>query len=443
MDPRNPDLLAAIDRRLWRDLGFADPELDILRLLPMLVVGWADGELGEAERERILAEGQELSEPLRAWLQDRLRRPPGPYFRYQVEHLLAFLVSVWPTEGREDDWAEESTALASELVRDSNWFRRLFGGVSPERRRYDELCAVLREHRITLSDRIWSLAQGRHAECTPRNNAVVVEEGDQAWQARAITLDDPQARVGIATCCPLIRDEDLDVDEVGELLSRGSHLREAERWILLAERLAKRGRPMTPRQTQALSDRLTEALGHPYEQVPFAELAYLEDALAADAHWMSWLPGRVEELRVDHEWVERAECPGSFTVPRARVKAQVAQQPIPGPDGLGFRVLHIDAGEAHLRLASPVILREPASREALSWLARFLPAMADPCTQLIMDQDDGPRWVAEVHPTLPDRAAAGCEPLLPGRALLVPPWIWFRAAQALNVRFFSGKRRSA
>lgn len=442
METRKSELLAAIDRRLWRDLGFADPEPEILPLLPMLVVGWADGTLGEAERERIEAVGKDLSEPVRAWLAERLRNPPGPYFRYQVGHLLAFLVSVWPRE-REEDWAGRSTALASELVHDAGWLRRIFGGVSAERRRYEEIRAQLEEQRIAPSDRIWSLARGRYAECSPRNVAVVLEEDEQAWQARAITLDDPSERIGVASVSPLLRDEDLDAEEVTELLARGGHLREAERWILLAERLHARGRPITPRQHQVLSAQLAEAVGHPCEEVPFAEQAYLEDALATDAHWMSWLPGRVEELRVDHERVVRAECPGSFDAPRAQTRAHVAQQPVPGPDGLGFRVLHIDAGEAHLRLASPVIVREPASREAVAWLARFLPAMCDPCTQLVMDEDDGPRWVAEVHSSLPTRATTSCEPLLAGRSLLVPPWVWFRAAHALNVRFFSGKRRSA
>jgi hypothetical protein len=32
---------------------------------------------------------------------------------------------------------------------------------------------------------------------------------------------------------------------------------------------------------------------------------------------------------------------------------------------------------------------------------------------------------------------------MPGRALLVPPWVWFRAADALGVRFFAAKRKRA
>jgi hypothetical protein len=118
----------------------------------------------------------------------------------------------------------------------------------------------------------------------------------------------------------------------------------------------------------------------------------------------------------------------------------VAQQTVAGPPGLGFRILRIEAEGQSLRLASPVILHEPATRETIAWIARFLPSMCDPCNQLVLDED-GPRWVAEVHTQIPDRPASAPEPLLPGRALLVPPWVWFRAAGALGVRFFSGKRR--
>jgi hypothetical protein len=42
---------------------------------------------------------------------------------------------------------------------------------------------------------------------------------------------------------------------------------------------------------------------------------------------------------------------------------------------------------------------------------------------------------------MPDRPAQVPEPLLDGRSLLVPPWVWFRAAGALGVRFFSGRRK--
>ena len=125
-----------------------------------------------------------------------------------------------------------------------------------------------------------------------------------------------------------------------------------------------------------------------------------------------------------------------------KVQAHVAQQLVSGPPGLGFRVLEIEGEGRSLRLASPVLVQEPAPPEAVQWIARFLPEMCDPHIQLVLDEE-GPRWVAEVHAQLPTRPAATPEPLLPGRALLVPPWIWFRAAGALGVRFFAGKRKAA
>lgn len=442
MDPRRPEQLAAIARRLWREVGFADPEPDILPFLPSLVVAWSNGSIGDAERERILEHARELSDPLQAWVADRLRHPPGPYFRYQAGHLLSFMAGVW-TEGSElDAFADECTALADELIQDAGWLRRLFGGVAAERRHLAEIQAMLEEHQIDVSDRLWALAQGRHAGAEPRQVAAVREDDDQSIQARAITVDDPEQRLAVGAYSVLVRDEDLDQDEVLELLSRWVHLREPERWIVLAERIYARGRPLTARQRQELAQDLQGKLGHPFEEVPFAELAYLEDALAADARWVSWLPGQLEELRVDREEVVRCQCPGTFRAPRARVRAEVGKTLVGGPAGLGFRTLHVETGDAALRLSSPVITAEPPSAEAVAWLARFLPAMADPCTQLVLDETDGPRWVAEVHSHLPSRPSTTREPILPGRSLLVPPWVWFRAANALGVRFFAGRRRT-
>ena len=118
----------------------------------------------------------------------------------------------------------------------------------------------------------------------------------------------------------------------------------------------------------------------------------------------------------------------------------MAQALVTGPPGLGFRILEIETPGATLRLATPAIEREPATRETVQWISRFLPAMCDPWTQLVLDVD-GPRWVAEVLPEMAKAASQTREPLMPGRALLVPPWVWFRAAEALGVRFFAGPRK--
>jgi len=440
--PDRPALLAAIDRRLWRDLGFADPEPEILRFLPMLVVAWADGRLGETERATILERARGLPEPLLAWTHERLRHPPGPYFRYQVAHLLAFLLSVWPApspEG-EEDWATCGEQWATDLIDQAGWLSRLFGAKASERATLAELRHLMEEHQILASDRIWALARGRHAEFEPRHAATLLEDGDQAFQGLAITLDGPGERIAVGSLLPLVRGVDLALDRVEELLAETVHLRENERWIVLAEEVYRRGRAPTSRQQAALTQALTERLGHPFEECSLAELAYLEDALSTDARWMSWYPGLVEELRMDRDEVVRTASPGGFHAERGHVRAAVAQQLVQGPAGLGFRVLEITAPTGSLRLASPVLRREPPTAEAVQWIARFLPDTCDPCTQLVLDED-GPRWVAEVHPTWPQRPPAKADPLLPGRALLVPPWVWFRAASALGVRYFSGRRK--
>lgn len=436
MIPDRPTLLAAIDRRLWRDLGFADPEPEILRFLPMLLVAWSDDRVSEGERERITERAAELPEPLRRWIAERLTFPPGPYFRYQVAHLLAFLHSVWPGD---EEWVEEGEQWASELIEGAGWLRKLFGRVDKERRQLHHLHDVVQEAKILATDQIWALARGAHADFEPRHAAVVVEDDDQVLQGLAITLDGPGERISVGTRMVTVSDEDLPIDKVVERLARSAHLREPERWILVGGLVYGRGRQPTPRQAAEVDHALEAELGHPVEHVGLAELAYLEDALAVDARWMSWLPGRLEVLRIDRERVWRPQSPGCLDAPRSEVRATVGKHTLAGPPGLGFRVLHIESPQGELRLASPVILTEPASAPAVEWIARFLPALCDPCQQLQLDAD-GSRWVAEVTARMPTRCSSNPEPLLHGRSLLVPPWVWFRAAGALGVRYFAGKR---
>ncbi len=420
----------------------------------MLVVAWADGAVAEGERERITERAAELPERLRAWIQQRLHSPPGPYFRYQVAHLLTFLCSVWPCEtGESHGWQADAEIWADEIISEASWLRRLFGGVSAERRELNDLRKILADGEILATDRIWALARGSHAALAPRHTAVLREEPGQCLQALSITLtgnklseDGAPERIAVAALSVAPRDLDLEVNRVTELLTRYGHLRENERWIVLAEEVARAGRPLTPRQRQELSMELVERLGHPFEEVSFAELAYLEDALAVDAHWVSWLPGKLEELHIDRDRVSRKQVPGTFQAPRGEVLAQVDPKLVPGPPGLGFRVLDIQCRSVQqpgrLRLASPVFLQEPPTAEAVDWVARHLPDMCDPCTQLVLDEAAG-TWMAEVHSHCPEQESADPEPLPDGRSLLVPPWVWFRAAGALNVRFFAGKRKAA
>lgn len=410
----------------------------------MLVVAWADAVIGESEHERIRERAKALPEHLRGWIADRLKFPPGPYFRYQVAHLLTFMLAVWQRQEREDcrKWVEEGQEWAEDLINEAGWLRRLFGGLTAEIRDLDVLRRTMEEGQIVASDRMWALARGAHAGVEPERAVAFLPDVDQNGQAIGIVLNGEGERIAVGTYTTIVRDDDLDGGRVEALLARSRHLSEQERWALLAEEVNARGRPLTRRQTDDLRTALEERMGGAFSVCGISELAYLEDALAVDARWMSWVPGKVEDLRIDREMVERAQAPGTFRAPRHQVHASVAQQPVAGPPGLGFRILTIEAEGQSLRLASPVILHEPATRETTAWIARFLPSMCDPCTQLVLDED-GPRWVAEVHTQIPDRPASSPEPLLPGRSLLVPPWVWFRAAGALGVRFFSGRRRTS
>ena len=442
MSIRPAELLSAIDRRLWRDLGFLDPEPAILRFLPMLVVAWSDGKLGDGEANLIRDRARSLPPHLRAWIDERLKFPPGPYFRFQVSHLLAFMCNTWSDQEHDGcrDWTETGSKWAGELIHDQGWLRRLMGTVQREQADLATLNSAMDEHGIYVSDRIWALARGAHAEAEPRRVVVCQPEGEQVNQCVGIAFEGDEEHLAVGTMQALSRDEDLDPKVVASLLARSRHLRENERWILLGEQFFYTARPLTTLQRESLERAMTGACGCGFEECSFAELSYLEDSLAVDARWTSWVAGAVEELHVDREEVVRAQVPGTFYAPRSKVKAEVSQQLVTGPPGLGFRLLNISAEGTQLRLATPVITQEPVTPECVSWIARFLPAMIDPWTQLALDED-GPRWVAEVLPEMAQKASTSFEALLPGRALLVPPWVWFRAADTLGVRFFNWKRK--
>lgn len=440
MPTRRSDILGAIDRHLWRDLGFADPEPQILQFLPMLVVAWADGRLSVDEADRIRDRARTLPVHLRGWMDERLQYPPGPYFRYQVAHLLAFMLCTWCRGGDDADWIDAAEQWANDLIADAGWFRRMFGGLNAEIRDLNALRRAVHEGQIFAGDRIWALARGAHAVAEPRRAVAILPEDAQVHQALGIVLEGDDERIAVANIMALSRDEDLDPHRVEELLAGSRHLREPERWILLAGELSTSGRALTTRQRAELNASMEKSVGGPFEEVAFAELAYLEDALALDARWVSWVAGQVEELRINHHEVVRPQIPGTFYAPRQGVSASVAKQLVTGPPGLGFRVLNLASDAGSLRLASPVVTQEPATKETIQWIARFLPSMCDPWTQLVLDED-GPRWIAEVLPDMACKPSTAFEPLLPGRALLVPPWVWFRAADAMGVRFFSAKRK--
>lgn len=415
----------------------------MLRFLPMIVVAWSDGKASEGESNTIRDRARGLAPHLRAWVDERLTFPPGPYFRCQVSHLLAFMANTWSDQERDGcrDWTETGARWATEIIQRQGFFRRLVGAVQREQAELTALEGAM-EHDIFVSDRIWALARGAHAEAEPRRVVVCQPEDDQVNQALGIAFEGEEQRLAVGTMLALARDEDLDHKRVAQLLQSSPHLRENERWVLLGEEFFRSARPLTTIQHQKLVAGMTERCGGSFEECSFAELAYLEDALATDARWSSWVAGRVDELHIDREQVQRRQVPGTFSAERASVRANVAQSLVAGPPGLGFRILHIEGPGQALRLATPVITQEPATPECSQWISRFLPAMVDPWTQLVLDED-GPRWVAEVLPEMATLPSKSPEPLMAGRSLLVPPWVWFRAAEALGVRFFAGRRKGA
>jgi hypothetical protein len=133
------------------------------------------------------------------------------------------------------------------------------------------------------------------------------------------------------------------------------------------------------------------------------EQLYLEDALAADARWMQWRRGVVEELRVTRERLVRPVGPAHMDAERGELEAEVGQRILPGPPGLGFRTLTVRAGDAALRLASPVLTgvssagpssaSSAATPEAVHWLATMLPRVIDPARPWVLDAATGEPYV--------------------------------------------------
>ena len=255
MTPHRSEHLAAIDRHLWRDLGFADPEPQILRFLPMLVVAWADGRLSDGERDLIRDRARGLEPRLRKWLDERLQFPPGPYFRYQVTHLLTFMLTVWaPPEGSEATWAEMGTDWASELIQEGGWLRRLFGGVAAEARDLTAIRNAMHEGQIPVPDQIWALARGAHAEGTPRRAVAILPDHKQDHQALGVVIEtEDETRLAVGAYLTLTRDEDLDPDRVEQILLSTRHLRDVERWVMLTEEVHAGARPITARQKEELA----------------------------------------------------------------------------------------------------------------------------------------------------------------------------------------------
>ena len=119
---------------------------------------------------------------------------------------------------------------------------------------------------------------------------------DQVLQQIGVVLEGTDEHPALATQIVLVRDDDLDEDRVRARLANTLHLHEPERWIVLALEVNARGRAPTRRQAEDLHALFRQEVGGTFDACEFAELAYLEDALAVDARWMSWVPGRVEEL---------------------------------------------------------------------------------------------------------------------------------------------------
>lgn len=78
----------------------------------------------------------------------------------------------------------------------------------------------MNEHGIFVSDRIWALARGAHAEADPERVVYCEKDADQVNQALGIAFRGEGQHLAVGTMVALARDEDLDVRAVEALLAK-------------------------------------------------------------------------------------------------------------------------------------------------------------------------------------------------------------------------------
>jgi tellurite resistance protein len=128
-------------------LGVTPATALAVRLVPLVFVAWADGELDAREREAVQRAARErgvaVEAAARALLDDWLSNPPDPRL---LERWKAYIRTLWPRFTADERWRMRSNVLqaATEVADAAGGFLGLTSKVSAEERKLlDELGRLL------------------------------------------------------------------------------------------------------------------------------------------------------------------------------------------------------------------------------------------------------------------------------------------------------------
>ena len=441
----------AVIERLCRDIGLPPGAEAAIPMLPAVLLAWSDGRVDDKEvvaiKERAEATG--LPDTVLAAVYHLLEKHPGPYFQHRTLHLLNAMRDRVPAEEREK-WAHELEDVAESVAQAGGIFARLFGLHPREKEDLSRLADALeRAHPAEIDewlDRLVTVSALRvaglpalAAEGATVHKTVKCEMGhDGPIQALAVHVEVPGWEPLVVACIETFATgTELGAQEIAEILAHTAHRPMIERWIALRQAIATVSRPLGAEERKHLLDAVAKETKSHVHEATLPEMADLEDQLARGVGWMTWLAGKVPELRVDRTRVKRTLAPGTADIARKGMKVELVRTEKRPVEGIAFPVLEIRGADGQsLRLATPEIASGPPSPAACTWIGRFLPVMRDPRSVVLLDDgEDRPHWTIEMHSAMLDEEPAKPvrEPLPPGRALVTPPWTWIRVCWALGV----------
>ena len=441
----------AVIERLCKEIGIPPDAQAAIPMLPAVLLAWSDGHVDDKEVLAITqrAEATGLPDSVLASVYPLLEKHPGPYFQHRALHLLNAMSERVPAEER-DRWAHDLEDSAESVAQAGGVFAKLFGLHPREKEDLTRLAAALeREHPAEIDewlDRLVTVSALRvaglpalAAEGATVQKTVHCEMGhDGPIQALAVHVEVPGWEPLVVACIETFATgTELTPDEVAQILAHTAHRPRIERWVALRQAIATVSRPLGAEERTHLLGMLKKETGSHVHEATLPELADLEDQLARGVGWMTWLAGKVPELRIDRDRVRRTLAPGTADLPRKGLAASLVRTEKRPVEGLRFPVLEIRGADgASLRLTTPEIATDPPSLAARTWIGRFLPVLRDPRSVVLLDDgEDRPHWTIEMHSGMIDcePAKPAHEPLPPGRALVMPPWAWLRACWALGV----------
>lgn len=447
-------------KRICDLVGAPDADPRLVRFLAMVVVAWADGRVqpGELEAIREAASAEKLKPKVRAYVEELLKSPPGPYLEHRVIMLIRLIQKGMNPEEREKYTGDLLRSAESVDRTAFGILRRLFDpddqttqGIRRIKRSLAEdlrpeieaVLARLLVHRVKVTDR-----KKAGAMASPQLMSAMHLVHDSFAQIRALHFPAEKSHPAAVLCCLEQFQFGADLDE--EVVARTFHQLagrpEIERWVELYLATSSLARPANPAVIEHLKAKVWMQAEVPIHVVSLAEMSDLEDKLARNHGWAGWVSGTFREIVVDQSEVRRDVPPGNFACPRVRLRPPaVTRHRISNVQGLLFRVLTLES-ETGPRFAVATPEPEPGrppTGEFIRWLCHFLPLIHDPLSTPLFGYEeaapapseaDATRWLMELRSGFPeDPSSLTPEALPPGRALVVTPWLWLRLAWAMGV----------